>query len=80
MSAHQFGLGSGHLSRRIARIARTHGAELVNYTEPGCRCGWGCSNGRCKAAQRHWFECENRGAPFDEKTAREVMAAIGGGK
>ena len=80
MSAHFFGLGKGHLPRRVALIARKHGAELVNYTDPGCGCGWGCTSGECKANRRHWFEAPNRGAPFDGQTAREVLDAIGGGR
>ena len=75
MSEHFFGLGRGHLSAKAGKIARQHGAHLVNYTDPGCGCGYGCRGG-CSANRRHWFACENRGAPFDDWTASAVMAAI----
>ena len=62
-----------------ARIAKAHGADLVNYTEPGCRCGWGCSEGKCPAGKRHWFATDNLGEPHDSAVAREVLAAIAKG-
>jgi hypothetical protein len=62
MGYYQFGCGDGHLpERRTQRIARKHGAELVNYVEPG--------NGR----KRHWFNTENLGSPHDEQVATAVL-------
>lgn len=58
-----FGVGNGHLSQRAAIIARRHGAELTNYTEP---------NGK----KRHWFETQNLGEPFNSATARAVMTDL----
>jgi len=78
MSAHLFGQGRGHISRRVQRIARAHGAEAVNYTEPQCICGWGCAPGKCRASKRHWFEITNFGEPHNSDRARKVIAAIGG--
>lgn len=75
---YMFGNGSGHLSAKIARIAEEHGAELVNFTDPECKCGWGCKPFECKASQRHWFTCANYGEPHDSNIARAVLAAIDG--
>lgn len=58
-----FGLGKGHLGKRAATIAKRHGAELVNYTEP---------NG----GKRHWFSSRNLGSPFNEATAMIVMTDL----
>ena len=66
MSEFFFGLGPGHLPRKADKIARRHGAYLVNYTE---------RDGR----KRHWFACRNRGAPFDQAVARAVLADLGEG-
>jgi hypothetical protein len=63
MSEHFFGLGPGHLPKRADAIAGKHGAYLVNYTEP-------------RGEKRHWFACPNRGSPFDDATARAVMADL----
>ena len=53
---HFFGLGNGKVSakeeKRIQRIAEDHEAEFVTFQEP---------NGEL----RYWFECENKGEPFD---------------
>ena len=76
MSAYFFGLNAGHLPRRVARIARKHGAELVNYTDAGCKCGYGCTSGECPKCRRHWFEITNLGEPHNSAKAREVMSAI----
>ena len=58
-----FGLHSGHLTVRADRIARKHGADHVNFTEPrGRRCGW--------------FVCDNRGQPFDQQVATAVWDDI----
>lgn len=75
MSEYIFGLGVGHLSRRTAKIARAHGATLVNHTDPQCTCGYGCA-GDCRSSKRHWFAANNRGEPFNRNLARTVMAAI----
>lgn len=63
MSEYMFGLGPGHLGERARKIAKTHGVELVNYTEP-------------RGEKRHWFAGPNRGAPFDERLARDTMTAL----
>ena len=75
MSEYMFGCGRGHLSARAARAARKAGAELVNYTDPGCSCGYGCRSA-CRANQRHWFAGPNYGEPFDSRLARKVEAAV----
>ena len=77
MSEYMFGLGVGHLSRRADKIARRHGAILINYCEPGCKCGYGC-NGECPACKRHWFTGPNRGEPFNSDMARAVLAWVEG--
>lgn len=64
MRTFHFGLGQGHLpERRTQKIARKHGAELVNYTEP-------------RGEKRHWFNAENLGEPFDSRRAREVLGEL----
>lgn len=75
MSEYFFGLGSGWLNKRADRLARKHGAQLVNYCDPGCKCGYGCTSD-CPACKRHWFTCQNRGEPFNTATARAVMEAL----
>jgi len=60
---YHFGLHAGHLRAQADRIAKRHGAMQVNHTEPGGR-------------RRGWFECPNRGEPFDGRTAAAVMADI----
>lgn len=75
MSEYMFGSGRGHLSSRAARAARKAGAELVNYTDPGCSCGYGCRD-ECRANQRHWFAGRNYGEPFNSQLAREVATAV----
>lgn len=76
MSEYMFGLGPGWLPKQVAKIARKHGAELVNYCDPGCKCGYGCHN-NCPACRRHWFAGPNRGAPFDRQLADKVLTAVG---
>lgn len=76
MSEYFFGLGDGWMPRKAAVIARKHGATLVNHTDPGCKCGYGCISGECKSARRHWFAGPNRGEPFDSAMGRAVMAEI----
>jgi len=60
---HHFGLHAGHLTAQADRIARRHGACHINYTEP-------------RGERRGWFNCDNRGSPFDEAVAKAVMADI----
>jgi hypothetical protein len=71
-----FGLGRGWLSARADRIARKHGASLVNHTDDRCNCGYNCRPGTCKQSRRHWFAGPNRGEPFDSQLARAVMDEI----
>lgn len=65
---HFFGLGKGKVSaterKRINKILESHQAEFVIYQEP---------NGEL----RYWFECENKGEPFDSWTATAVMKEVG---
>jgi hypothetical protein len=64
MSEYMFGLGSGHLSKKVADAAEKVGAQLINYTDPGT------------GERRHWFTGPNQGAPFDGWLAQEVYDAI----
>lgn len=59
MSEYYFLLGDGFLPAKADRIARRHGATLVNYREPG-------------GEKRHWFACRNRGFPHDDQVAAAV--------
>jgi hypothetical protein len=79
MTEYMFGCGIGYLPKRADRIARKHGAILVNHCDPGCRCGYGCID-ECPECRRHWFSAQNRGEPFDGATARAVMAEINAAK
>lgn len=63
MSEFNFGGHRGHLPARADKIAKRHGAWHTNYTEP-------------RGEKRGWFSCPNRGAPFDVKTARAVIADL----
>ena len=65
MSEYMFGCGDGWMPKSADKIARKHGAGLVNYTDPGCKCGCGCVSGECRSARRHWFAGPNRGEPFN---------------
>lgn len=58
-----FGLHSDHLNTKADEIARRHGADHINYTEPDGR-------------KRGWFACDNRGEPFNSRIAELVMADI----
>ena len=58
-----FGLHNGHLKAVADKIAKKHGAEHVNFTEPTGR-------------ERGWFAGPNRGEPFDSRLASVVMADI----
>ena len=71
-----FGQGSGHLPAEASEVASYHGAELVNYTDPQCQCGYGCESGTCQASRRHWFTVRDMGEPHNSKTARVVLDAI----
>lgn len=51
-------------ARRLARIAKHHGAELVECTLPG-------------TGYQRWFEGPNLGHPFDQAMADAVYADIG---
>lgn len=65
MSEYMFGLYRGHLSARLVRQVEKRFPEVSvnNYTEPrGERCGW--------------FSGPNRGNPFDQALASEVMAYV----
>ena len=75
MSEYYFLVGKGHLGKRAAKIAAKHGATLVNHTDPGCGCGYGCTSD-CWANRRHWFACDNLGEPFNSATAREVESDL----
>ena len=79
MSEYMFGLGTGHLPKKAAKIARKHGATLVNYTDAQDRCGHGCRPYTCPASRRHWFTGPSRGEPFDGALARAVAADLGRG-
>ena len=76
MSVFIFGAGRGHLGSKAATIARQHGAELVNYTDAECKCGRGCSPGKCSASKRHWFESQNCGHPIDAHREAKVMGIL----
>jgi hypothetical protein len=76
MSEYFFGLGPGWLPKRADKIARKFDAYLVNYTDAQCNCGYGCRPYTCKQSRRHWFACQNLGAPFDKNTADAVLAAL----
>lgn len=59
---YHFGMAFGHLPvRRTQKIAKKHGAELVNYTEPG------------SGVKRHWFNTPNSGLNIAVRTACYVM-------
>ena len=75
MNEYLFGLGAGYLPKRAATIARKHGAVLVNHCDPGCKCGYGCTD-ECPACKRHWFAGPNQGEPFDGAMARAVAADL----
>lgn len=75
MSEFFFGLGRGHLPKQADRIAKKHNSHLVNYTDPGCSCGRGCSTG-CKSNRKHWFATTNRGEPFNSQTATVVISEL----
>lgn len=61
-----FGVGNGKISTRmgdrIHRIAQKHGA-FFTWADMG-------------DGPRYWFECKNRGEPFDSAIARAVLGAV----
>lgn len=60
---YHFGMGQGHLPvRRTRKIAKKHGAELVNFTEPG------------SGVKRHWFNAVNDNNRF--VVAHDVLAEL----
>ena len=61
---HHFGMGRGHLPKEAAKIAKKHGAELVNYVEPGTN------------VKRHWFNKANEGSPLDQHVAHMVFSDL----
>lgn len=72
-----FLLGDGHLSKKADQIARKHEARLVNYNDPGCKCGYGCPPSKdCPATARHWFEAHNLGEPFDSQRKAAVESDL----
>ena len=73
-----FGVGDGHLSQKVAKIAKKHGAALVNHCDPGCKCGYGCAY-NCPATRRHWFAGPNRGEPFNGRLSDNVLAEVAKG-
>jgi len=75
MSDYYFLVGKGHLGKRADQIARKHGAVLINHTDPGCGCGYGCTYD-CPENRRHWFACDNLGEPFNGATARDVESDL----
>lgn len=72
MSEHLFGLGRGYLPKLVDRAARKHGAYLVNYSDAGCSCGYGCRD-NCPENRRHWFAGPSQGSPFDEALEKAVL-------
>ena len=63
MSKYFFAVGNGRIGRRreasIDRIAQRHEAQFIAVRMP--------------EGNRYWFECENRGSPFDGQTAKAVV-------
>ena len=50
-----FELGNGHSNVNVPK--EWDGFELANFTDPECKCGYGCAIGECKKSERHWFQC-----------------------
>lgn len=67
MSEHMFGVSRAKPSRKDAktmdRIAKRHGAYLVETTLPG-------------TGYQRWFCCPNQGFPFDRATEQAVYADL----
>lgn len=70
---YMFGCGSGHLGDDVAEAAESLGADLVNYTDPGCSCGAAHGNG-CPLRRRHWFTVPEFGR--GEFVARSVLQSL----
>jgi hypothetical protein len=66
MSEHMFGVGR-------AKINPAHRAKIDDVAS---RFDAQFHNPRLPDGYQYWFTCENRGEPFDSRTAREVMAAL----
>lgn len=68
MSVHIFGSGSGKVSKakavKIDKAAQKHGASFITFTDPGTK------------ESRFWFTCPNKGQPFDNETAKAVLAEV----
>lgn len=68
MSEYMFGISRERptraAARRMERIAKKHGAYLVEAVIPG-------------TGYQRWFCCRNQGHPFDDATARAVLDDIG---
>lgn len=79
MSEYIFLCGHGFLPKKAAEIAKKHGAELVNYQDGQCTCGYGCGQDECPESRRHWFAGPNIGDPFDsdlsDAVRRDLVAA-----
>lgn len=73
---HLFLSGPGHLSNKAERIARDHGAALINHTDAQCLCGYGCRPYTCEASRRHWFEARNEGDSANLERSKELRAAL----
>jgi hypothetical protein len=61
LAEYMFGTGPGHLPDRVDQAARAEGADLVNYTDAQCLCGYGCWPHKCPASRRHWFTVPDAG-------------------
>lgn len=71
--------GKGWLPRAAEKAAQraTGGSvSLVNYTDAGCGCGYGCAPYTCRASRRHWFEGPDDGEPFATMRAKGTARAI----
>jgi hypothetical protein len=76
MNEYLFGTGPGFLPETADKIARAHGAVLVNHTDPQCTCGKGCAPSNCNQSRRHWFACDNAGnGPSIERAVLEELYA-----
>lgn len=63
MNEYIFGAHTGHLTALAATIAKKHGADHINFTEPA-------------GHTRGWFVGPNRGEPFNSRMASAVLADI----
>lgn len=74
MSEYIFGTGPGHLPARTRERIEELGAEVVNHTDPGDRCGRGCKPFHCPKAKRHWLTIPETG--IAAQTARSIIAQL----